>query len=72
MTRIRSSSTTSTLKALALDRYIPVPIVRAVIPVGKSAIIPPNIVSPVTAVSASKGVVYGLMRHKLALTSVDS
>ena len=72
MTRIKSSSTTSTLNALALDRYIPVPIVRAVIPVGNSAIIPPNIVSPVTAVSASNGVGSGLTRPKLAFTSVDS
>ena len=72
ITRIRSSSTTSTLNALALDKYIPVPIVRAVIAPGKSAIIPPNIVSPVTAVSASNGVGSGLTRPMLALTVVDS
>ena len=67
MTRIRSSSATSTLNALALDKYIPVPITREVIPVGNSSIIPPNIVSPVTAVSASKGVGSGLTKPKLAL-----
>ena len=48
-----------------------------VTPDGSSAIIPPTIVSEVTAVSASKGVGSGRMRPSplddtVALTSVDS
>ena len=45
-----------------LDRYIPVPICLPETPEGKSAIIPPIIVSAVTAVSASKGVGDGRIR----------
>ena len=55
-TLIRSSSAISTLNALALDKYIPGPITLAVIPDGNCAVIPANIVSAVTAGSASNGV----------------
>ena len=55
-TLIRSSSTISTLNGLLLDKYIPGPITLALIPDGSCAVIPANIVSAVTAVSASKGV----------------
>ena len=60
-----------------LDKYIPVPITLPVTPLGSSAIIPPRIVSAVTAVSALKGVGSGRTRPSpleeiVALTSVDS
>ena len=74
MTRMRSSSTTVTLKLLALDMYIPVPIILALRPdiVSISVFIPANIVSAVTAVSASKGVGSGLTSLRLAFTEVVS
>ena len=55
-TLIRSSSTISTLNGLLLDKYIPGPITLALTPDGKSDTIPANMVSAVTAVSASNGV----------------
>ena len=56
---------------------MPVPMCLPVTPDGNSAIIPPIIVSAVTAVSASKGVGSGLIRPSplddtVALTSVVS
>ena len=67
---MRSSSAISTLNGLALDRYIPGPITLALIPEGNCAVIPANIVSAVTAVSASKGVGAGRMRPSPALDNV--
>ena len=55
-----SLSTTLTVNELLLERYIPLPITLAVRPLGNSCIIPPIIVSAVTAVCASKGVGSGL------------
>ena len=62
---------------MVLERYIPVPICLPDIPDGKSSIIPPIIVSAVTAVSASKGVGDGRIRPSplediVALTCVLS
>ena len=65
---MRSSSTTSTLNSELLDKYKPVPIILPDIPVGSSERIPPRIVSPVTAVSESKGVGSGRMSFKFAFT----
>ena len=67
---MRSSSAISTLKGLALDKYIPGPITLALIPAGKSSTMPANIVSAVTAVSASKGVGAGRIRPSPALEIV--
>ena len=67
---MRSSSAISTLNGFALDKYIPGPITLAVIPDGKSSIIPAKIVSAVTAVSASNGVGAGRIRPSPALDNV--
>ena len=65
---MRSSSTTSTLNALALDKYSPEPIILALIPdiASISSFKLPKIASAVTAVCASNGVGAGLMRPRLA------
>jgi len=53
--------TTSTLNALELCMYIPLPIILVLKPVPlKAEFIPPKILSDVIAVSASKGVGSGL------------
>ena len=67
---MRSSSATSTLNGELLDKYIPGPITLALIPAGNCAVIPANIVSAVTAVSASKGVGAGRIRPSPALDNV--
>ena len=69
-TLIRSSSAISTLNGFELDKYIPGPITLADIPDGRSAIIPANIVSAVTAVSASKGVGEGRTKPSPLVVSV--
>ena len=69
-TLIKSSSAISTLKGLALDKYIPGPITLAVIPDGNRAVIPAKIVSAVTAVSESNGVGAGRIRPSPLLVSV--
>ena len=62
MTLIKSFSTMLTVKELELEKYIPLPICLPLTPLGSSAIIPPIIVSAVTAVCASKGVGSGRIR----------
>jgi hypothetical protein len=69
-TLLRSSSAISTSNGFELDRYIPGPITLALTPAGNCAVIPANIVSAVTAVSASNGVGAGRISPSPALDNV--
>ena len=74
MTLIKSASVPSTIKGLVHDKYKPLPIIStfkaapSTVTPDNSVLILPNIVSNVTAVSASNGVGAGLTNLTSALS----